>query len=138
MKKESYVTEEQLLYAKYLDLGMKIGMALLIAAFVIYMLRVLDTYIPFDRLPALWNLSLHDYLEETKIEHGWGWLKMINHGDFLNFIGVAFLSLVTIVCFIIIIPVLFKKNDKVYAIIAIIEVLVLVLASSGILKSGGH
>jgi len=33
---------------------------------------------------------------------------------------------------------LFRKKDTVYGILAILEVLVLVLAASGILKAGGH
>lgn len=69
---------------------------------------------------------------------GWAWLKMLSKGDYLNFIGIAFLAGVTILCYMRIIPILFRKKDTVYGILAIIEVLVLVLAASGILKTGGH
>lgn len=69
---------------------------------------------------------------------GWKWLGMLGKGDFLNFLGIAFLSGVTILCYIRIVPILFRKGDTIYAILAILEVLVLVLAASGLLKSGGH
>ena len=63
---------------------------------------------------------------------------MLGKGDFLNFVGIAFLAGVTIPCYIRIIPILFAKKDTTYAILAIVEVLVLALAASGILKAGGH
>ncbi len=46
------------------------------------------------------------------------------------------LSGVTIVCFIAIVPTLVRKRDFVYAAIAVVEVLVLVAAASGILAVG--
>ncbi len=69
---------------------------------------------------------------------GWTWLGKLGKADFLNFIGIAFLAGVTILCYMRIIPILFSRNDTIYAILAIMEVLVLVLAASGVLKSGGH
>ncbi|HAM49740.1 MAG TPA: hypothetical protein DCP92_03255 [Nitrospiraceae bacterium] len=83
-------------------------------------------------------MPVKQYLKATGIHTGWSWLGMVGKGDFLNFLGIAFLAGLTIVCFIRIIPILFRKKDIVYFIIAIIEVLVLVLAASGILKAGGH
>lgn len=41
-------------------------------------------------------------------------------------------------CYIRIIPILFAKNDMVYGLLAITEVVVLTLAASGYLGSGGH
>ena len=48
------------------------------------------------------------------------------------------LSGLTILCYLVILPILFRKKDTAYAIIAIVEVLVLSLAASGLLKVGGH
>jgi hypothetical protein len=63
---------------------------------------------------------------------------MLGKGDFLNFTGIAFLALVTLVCYVRIVPILFRKKDTIYGVIAIVEVLILALAASGVLKSGGH
>ena len=63
---------------------------------------------------------------------------MLGKGDFLNFVGIAFLAGITIPCYMRIAPILFRKKDTVYGIIAIIEVLVLSIAASGIMKAGGH
>ena len=131
-------TEEQLSYAALLDIGMKVGLLMLIISFSIYVLGIFSPHVPVKDLPQYWSMPVKDYLKATDIHAGWSWLGMIGKGDFLNFIGIAFLSGVTILCYTRIIPILFRKKDTVYGVLAIIEVLVLVLAASGILKGGGH
>ena len=129
---------EQLAYASILDKGMKIGMLMLFITFIIYVTGILSPYIPVNDLPKYWKLSVHNYLAVTGIKPGWSWLGMLGKGDFLNFVGIAFLAGVTAVCYLRIIPILFRKKDIAFGVIAILEVLVLVLAASGLLKSGGH
>ena len=131
-------TEEQLAYAKLLDMGMKLGLVMLVISFVIYVGGIFAPHVPVGDLPKYWSMPVKDYLKATDIHAGWSWLAMVGKGDFLNFIGIAFLSAVTIFCYMRIIPILFRKKDSVYGILAIVEVLVLVLAASGILKGGGH
>jgi hypothetical protein len=131
-------TEEQIAYAKLLDLGMKAGLLSITVTFIIYLTGILTPHIPISDLPKYWSMPVKEYLHATNIHTGWSWLSMLGKGDFLNFLGIAFLAGVTIICFMRIIPILFRKKDTVYGIFAIIEVLVLVLAASGILKAGGH
>jgi hypothetical protein len=131
-------TEEQIAYAKLLDTGMKIGLFSITVTFIIYLSGLLTPYVPISDLPKYWSMSTKQYLEATDIHTGWSWLGMLGKGDFLIFLGIAFLAGVTIICFIRIIPILFRKKDTAYGIFAIIEVLVLVLSASGILKAGGH
>jgi len=131
-------TEEQLEYAKLLDIGMKIGLLMLVISFAIYVLGILTPHIPVGDLPKYWSMPVKEYLKATDIHTGWSWIHLLGKGDFLNFAGIAFLSGVTILCYMRIIPILFRKKDTVYAVLAIIEVLVLVLAASGLLKTGGH
>ncbi len=138
MNNKLKATEEQLAYAKLLDVGMKSGMLLLVITFALYVFGILTPHIPFDDLPKYWSMPVKDYLKATDIHPGWSWIFLLGKGDFLNFLGIAFLSGVTILCYIRIIPIFLKKKDTTYAILAVIEVLVLVLAASGILKSGGH
>lgn len=138
MENKLKATEEQLAYAKLLDLGMKVGLLALVVTFAIYLSGILTPHVPVDDLPKYWGMSVHKYLEATNIQPGWAWLGMLDKGDFLNFTGIAFLAGVTMLCYIRIIPILFRNKDNVYGILAILEVLVLALAASGILKSGGH
>ncbi|HMK44827.1 MAG TPA: hypothetical protein VK445_11890 [Dissulfurispiraceae bacterium] len=138
MEKIVKATEEQLAYAKLLDLGMKLGLLLLIATFFIYMVGVVPPHVPVKKLPEYWGMSVHQYLEHANIEPGWAWVSLTYKSDFLNFIGIAFLAGVTLICYARILPILMKKKDWVYVIIAVLEILTLALAASGILKSGGH
>ena len=56
----------------------------------------------------------------------------------LTFLPIAFLSLLTIVCYAAVIPGLIRKKDTPYAVLVIVEIIVLTVAASGILGSGGH
>lgn len=138
MERKTMATEGQMVYARLLNAGMKIGLVALIVTFIIYLTGVLSPYIPVNDLPRYWEMSVHEYLEVTGIRPGWAWFGLLGRGDFLNFLVIAFLAGITIICYIRIIPIFFRDKDKVYGVLAIVEVLVLVLAASGILKSGGH
>lgn len=131
-------TEEQLAYARLLDLGMKVGLASLVVTFLVYLSGVLTPHIPVQDLPKYWGMPVNDYLAATGIQPGWAWIRLLDQGDFLNFLGIAFLAGVTIVCYLRIIPIFLKKKDLVYACLAVVEVLVLTLAASGLLRTGGH
>jgi hypothetical protein len=65
-------------------------------------------------------------------------MHRVGKGDFLNFIPIAFLAAITVICYIRIIPIFLAKKDMVYSLLAITEVVVLTLAASGYLGSGGH
>jgi len=138
MAEKLKATEEQLAYANILDKGMKIGLLMLILTFVIYLLNILPSYLQVNDLPKYWGMSVHKYLEHTGIHPGWAWLGMAYKGDFLNFIGISFLAGVTAICYMRVVPIFFRKKDTVYGVIAILEVLVLAFAASGLLKAGGH
>ncbi|MEJ5228346.1 hypothetical protein [Thermodesulfovibrio sp.] len=133
-----HIKEEQIAYAKWLDWGMKIGLLLLIITFIIYITGILSPQIPISDLPKYWKLKAHEYLSSAGIQAGWAWVSMVTKGDFLNFVPVAFLGAVTILCYIRILPIFFKKRDIAYFIFALAECLILILAASGLLHVGGH
>lgn len=137
-KKSTAATEEQLAYARVLNIGMWLGLAVLALSFLIYIFGILPAHVQIQDLPKYWSLSAHDYNVAVKGVTGWGWLGMVGKGDYLNYVGVAMLSGLTILCYIVILPILFRKKDMAYAVIAVVEVLVLALAASGLLKTGGH
>ncbi|HLB25589.1 MAG TPA: DUF1634 domain-containing protein [Nitrospirota bacterium] len=131
-------SEEQLLYAKLLSIGTWIGLAVLVITFFLYVSGVLEPVIPIDRLPSLWTMKATDYMHAENLPHGWGWVSLAGHGDFVNFIGVVMLSGLTVVCYLAILPIFIRKKDKAFIIMAVVEILILVLAASGILTAGGH
>jgi len=144
IKMTSQATEEQLLYAKILEKGMLVGLLLLFITFALYVFGIMPAAVPLDEISGYWNQPVHDYLVAINnnylhLEHlptGWAWVKLIGKGDFINFIPVAILSGVTIICYLAIVPGLFKRGDKAYAIMALVEVVILSLAASGLLAVG--
>ena len=62
----------------------------------------------------------------------------MNKGDFLNFVGIALLAVLTLICYLFLIAGYKRRKDWAYFVIAILEVAVLALAASGILGTGGH
>ncbi len=138
------ITEEQRIYANVLATGMYTGLLLLLVTFALYLTGIMEPAVPIEVLPDLWGLSVGEYLEAVNHEYihrdghltGWWWLSGLGFGDYVNFLGVAVLSGVTIVCYFAIIPTLVRKGDRVYGIIAVLEAMVLLLAASGILVAG--
>ncbi len=138
------VDREQLLYARILAVGMYTGLLLLLLTFALYVSGVIQPAVPIDRLPAYWGMNVEEYLRTINENHlhrsyhlaGWWWLTALGKSDYLNFLGIAVLSAVTIVCFGGIVPTFLKKRDFAYAAMAIAEIVILVLAASGILRVG--
>jgi len=131
------VSPEQVRYAQVLEKGMLIGLIVLSATFLVYVFGIVKPYIPYDQLPLYWSMNVHDYLHHARIEEGWNWVNMLRYSDFLNFVGIVMLAGTTVVCYVSIIPVYFKKKDTLYAIFSMLEVMILMLAASGLL-TGGH
>jgi len=137
-------TKEQLLYANILEKGMFTGLALMIVTFALYIFGVMTPVIPLEAVSSYWSQSVHDYLvalntnflHQDQLLTGWAWLKFLGKADFLNFLPVAILSGVTIVCYLAITPGLFRRGDKAMALMAVAEVVILTLAASGLLTVG--
>lgn len=131
-------TEEQILYANILNKGMAIGLIGLVVTFIIYGAGILKPIIPLDQVQNYWVMPVNEYLQLTGIQAGWAWLGNLEYGDMLTFLPIAFLSLLTIICYLAILPGLIRKKDTAYVVLVIVEVVVLAVAASGILGSGGH
>ncbi len=131
-------SEIQLFYAKILDVFTKTGFLFLVLSFLLYITGILTPFIPMNKLPEYWKLSVGEYLKATGIHPGWDWLHHIKYGDFFAFIGLSFMAGVTIICFCSVVGKLFKKKETILGVIAAVEILVLLLAASGLLRVGGH
>lgn len=134
----SKVSKEQILYANILNAGMLIGLGSLILIFTLYATGIMDSLIPLEKVQEYWVLSVHKYLEQSGIQTGWAWLENLEFGDMLSLLPIAFLSLLTVICYIVMLPGFIAKKDTAYLIISILEILILLLAASGILATSGH
>lgn len=117
---------EQHIYARWLDIGTRIGFAVLLVTFAIYAFGLLDALVPPQDLARLWGLPVDRYVQATGGPTGWGWLRLLGKGDYLNFVGIALLATITIVCYARIVPVL----PRLQAALAVIQIAVLLAAAS--------
>lgn len=139
-------TEEQVLYAAILEKGMYAGLAFMVITFALYVLGIMPSVVPLSEISTYWGTPAHEYLVaiNTNFLHwetlptGWSWMKLLGYGDFLNFLPVAILAGVTILCYLVITPGLFARGDKAMAFMALAEAVILTLAASGLLSVGGH
>jgi hypothetical protein len=126
---------EQLRYARILDYGMKAGLVLLIVSFGVYVGGVLPAQLPFESLPRLWTLPVGEYLRESGMPAGWGWLALLDRGDGLALTGIALLAGISVPCLLLLLPVYAGRRDWPYFTITLLLAGVLVLAASGVFVS---
>ncbi len=131
-------SSEQIIYAKVLEKCMYTGLALLLLTFGLYGSGIIRPYIPLGEVSNYWSHGVTEYLHMANIEPGWSWIEMLGYGDFLNFIPIIILAGTTVLCYLAIVPTLVRNNDKTYAILALLEVIILSVAASGVLGTGGH
>ncbi len=129
---------EQVTYANLLFYGSWGAIAILVITFGVYVTGIFDSYIPINEVSQYWSMPVSQYVHEANIPTGWGWATLLGKGDFLNFIGIALLAGMTIVCFVILFPFYLKQKDVPFMVIVVLEVLVLCLGASGLLGTGGH
>ncbi len=131
-------SEAQLFYANLLNKLSLFGFALLVIAFAIYMSGILGSYVPMQEVIKLWTQSSHHSMQTANIHPGWDWVSKVGYGDFLVYVPIIILAGATVVCYLGVIFKFLKTKEYILVGIAILEVLVLSAAASGLLKAGGH
>jgi hypothetical protein len=131
-------SKEQIIYANLLLMGMVSGIVILIITYTIYLTGLLPSHVDMHLISANWGKGVHEYLEITHSPHGWGWLALLGKGDFLNYIGFVLLGIMTILCYLVLVRGYFREKNWIFTAISILEIVVLSLAASGLLGSGGH
>lgn len=123
--------DESLVFARILRAGSALSVVALALGFASYLSGLLAPWVPIADLPRYWGLAAGQYLEGARAPQGWGWLRLVAYGDFLNFVGIAMLASVTIVCYLAILPDYLRRGDRVYSLIVLLEIAILLLAASG-------
>ena len=116
---------EQQIYARWLDIGTRIAFVALVLGFAAYVFGVLEPHVPPQELARLWMLPVDHYVAASGAPTGWSWLRLLHKGDYLNFVGIAALATITIVCYARIIPVL----PRLQAVLAALQIIVLLAAA---------
>lgn len=131
-------SKEQIIYANLLLIGMLASIVIMTITYAIYVSGILPSHIDMSVISANWGKGVHEYLEITQSPQGWGWIALLGKGDFLNFIGFTLLGTLTIFCYLVLVRGFYRQKNWIFFIISVLEILVLSVAASGLLGSGGH
>jgi hypothetical protein len=118
---------EQQLYARWLEWGTRVALALLIASFLAYAFALFDPLLPPQELPKLWAFPVDHFIAASGAPTGWGWLQLLHKSDYLIFVAVAMLGLITVLCYARILPLLQEEPWR--AAIAVAQIVVLLAAA---------
>lgn len=132
MENQQKLPPEQLRYAAVLHWSTVAGFVALVVTFAAYMLGWLPAHVPLDQMPQLWSLPTAEYLKATGTPTGWGWLFMMDKGDFAGELGIAILSGCSIACILVIIPIYAKSRNRAYLAICILTIAVLLASAVGV------
>jgi hypothetical protein len=136
-KISEHASTEQTVYARWLDIGTKIGFVALLVTFVVHVFALLPPGIAQEDLPRYWHLPVEEFIALTGAPKGWAWVGRLGEADLLNFVGIAILAGVTVVCYARLIPLYARARERVFVAICIAEIVVLIAAASGIV-GGAH
>jgi len=123
------MSSDQQVYARWLDWGTRVALVVLVASFAAYVLALVDPHVSPQELPKLWAFPVDHYIAASGAPTGWGWLQLLHKSDYLIFLAVALLGLITVVCYARIVPVLLAQGERWRAAIAIVQIVVLLAAA---------
>jgi hypothetical protein len=129
------VSPHDLRYARWMQRGAVLGFVLLLLSYALYLGGALEPAVDLQRLPQLWTLPVAQYLQASGSRDGWYWLSQLHQGDYLNVLGIAVLASVTPLCYLAVLPGLWRAGEHALAWIAIAELLVLLCAAAGVLSA---
>ena len=129
---------EQVVYANILILGVWCGILILLVTFGLYVFGIIPPHVPIEKTPEYWHLGVDDYAHATEWPNGWSWTGMLAKGDILTYVGFILLALLSILGYVFLLITYLRERSRLFSIICLLEILVLSLAASGVLVSGGH
>jgi hypothetical protein len=136
MELNSSTSDEQRIYALWLDWTARLGVAVLAGAFLLYAFGIVEPHIPLARLPELWSLPLDRYRELTGAPSGWHWWRYLDKGEYLSLIGVCLLGLATLACYLRLGILLLRRREALPAAIVAAQILVLLAAAANLFGAG--
>jgi hypothetical protein len=126
----------QALYARWLEAATWGAFAASLVAFAVYAGGLFPSFVPLASLPMLWHLPVEQYLARTGAPTGWAWLPLLAFSDYLSLACVALIGVVTVVCYLAVLPMLLRLGERLQAALVAAQIVVLLIAASGALAGG--
>ena len=132
-------TDDELhaLYARWLERGSRLVFALALVSLALYFGRVLAPLVPLDDLPRLWTLPADELARRTGAPSGWGWIRYLGYGDYLNVLTIGLFALLSFVCVARVVPAFLRSGERVQALLAALQAAVLLAAALHLFPGAG-
>jgi uncharacterized membrane protein len=130
-------TEEErvtdgIVFARTLKIGVWLSLVLVVITFLLYVFDIVPAHVPVDQLPKYWSLSASEYQRQTGTQPGMGQIKLNGDSDLLCLMAIALLSTISLVSLAAVLTRYVARRDLIYAIIAALNIAILVLAACGV------
>jgi hypothetical protein len=130
-KEEQSMPLENSVYARVLWIASLIGFFIAVITFLLYLSGIMVPRIPLGEIPGIWFLSSGEVMRLYGIPMGWGWLRLIARSDMACYAALAFIASGTIIALISVFIVYLSRRNLLYALIILLQLIVLCLAASG-------
>jgi hypothetical protein len=121
---------EQMRFARVIEVGTWLSVVALVVAFGLYLGGIATPYVPIDRLPEYWGLHAQEFVQQARVPRGWGWVRLMRYGDFMNFVGVAMLAGLPVVGYLAILPLYLRRRDVAYTGLTLAAIALLIVAAT--------
>lgn len=126
----------QLAYASLLGRLSSVAIVVLAATFAIYLLHLRPASVPIEEIAAHWHLRSDQVRQMLELPAGWSILHEpggLLQGDALSYLSIILLSLIPVACLLAASLSFLREKSRAYVVISLLQVAVLLLASSGLL-----
>lgn len=127
---------EEATYARLLWWSGWTGFVLLVLGFLAYVTGALPPLIDVESLARVWRLPARELAAQEGHPTGWGWVALLGHGDIFNLLGIATLATCSALPLTAIAALYWRRRERLHALLAAAQVLVLLLAASGMIAAG--
>lgn len=125
---------EDRICARWIEIGTRLALALVVVTFAIYSLGLLAPLVPPAHLADFWRLPVDRFVAAIGAPTGWAWLRALGKGDELNLLGIAAFVVVTVACYARMVPLFMQAGKRMQALCALLQVIVLLAAASGFFR----
>ena len=133
---EHAISDDQAAYARVLAPAKYVALIVLAVTFAIYILEIRPAHVPPGDLHRYWTMPSGEYLRSVDLQPGWGWAGKLGASDLTNNLGICLLASVSVLAYLRVIPIFARKRRWPLLAIAVAEVLVMLLAASGLIVAG--
>lgn len=117
--------------------GVRIGVAVMVTGFVLYVSGALAPFLSVENLMGNWGSRAGQFVRQTGMPTGWGWTRLLGHSDMLALAGLILLSSAVIAAYVGLLPRLARERNRAYLLLVVLQLGVFALAASGLL-GGAH